>query len=165
MLTRLEGLEPDADLRSVFDVHDLPGSYQPGPFALSCRELPHIVPNGRSPVHPDRCYRLHGWDTGPDPLLAALGRNADLYIVDASDRPGESDQPVRNLLTAAEAGQWAAKAGAARLLLTHFWPGNDRQAAILAAQRAFGGEVFATEQDLQISLATDHARSTQQRDR
>ncbi len=165
VLARLEGLEPDADLRSVFDVHDLPGSYQLGPFALSCRELPHIVPNVGVRLSTQTAAIAYTGDTGPDPLLAELGRNADLYIVDASDRPGESDQPVRNLLTAAEAGQWAAKAGAARLLLTHFWPGNDRQAAILAAQRAFGGEVFAAEQDLQISLATDHARSTQQRDR
>lgn len=44
-------------------------------------------------------------DTGPDPLLAELGLDADLYIVDATDRAGESAQPVRNLLTAGEAGR------------------------------------------------------------
>lgn len=97
-------------------------------------------------------------DTGPDPLLAELGRNVDLYIVDATDRPGESDQRARNLLTATEAGQWAARAGAARLLLTHFWPGNDRQAAIVRAQEVFDGEVFAAEQDLQIPLDFDDNR-------
>lgn len=43
-------------------------------------------------------------DTGPDPGLARLGRGADLFIVDATDRPGETEQPVRNLLTAKEAG-------------------------------------------------------------
>jgi len=103
-------------------------------------------------------------DTGPDPLLAELGRDVDLYIVDATDWPGESDKPVRNLLTAEEAGRWAARAGAARLLLTHFWPGNDRQAAILAAQEAFGGEVLAAEEDLQIPLDPDDVGFTARRD-
>lgn len=35
VLDRLQGLEPAADLREVFDVHRLPGSFQLGPFALS----------------------------------------------------------------------------------------------------------------------------------
>lgn len=104
-------------------------------------------------------------DTGPNPLLAELGRDVDLYIIDATDRPGESEQTVRTLLTAKEAGQWAARAGAARVLLTHFWPGNDRQAAVTAAQEAFSGDVLRAVQGLQISLDPptsssrhDHAR-------
>ena len=39
-------------------------------------------------------------DTGPDPALAELGRDADLFIVDATDAPG--DRPPLNL-TAREA--------------------------------------------------------------
>src|SRR5580700_3652579 len=45
VLDRLEGLEPDADLTAVFDVHPLPGSYQVGPFELTGLPLPHFVPN------------------------------------------------------------------------------------------------------------------------
>lgn len=45
VLARLEGLEPQVELRSVFDVHELPGSYQLGPFTLTCVQLPHFVPN------------------------------------------------------------------------------------------------------------------------
>ena len=33
-------------------------------------------------------------------MLAELGRDADLYILDATDRPGETDRAKRNLLTA-----------------------------------------------------------------
>ena len=40
-------------------------------------------------------------------------------------------------LTAREAGEAAAAAGARRLLLTHFWPDNDRLAARAAAEAAF----------------------------
>ena len=165
VLARLRGLEPDLELQSAFDVHDLPGSYQLGPFTLSCVRLPHFVPNVGIRLDTQTVAIAYTGDTGPDPLLAELGRNVGLYIVDATDRPGESEKVSRNLLTAKEAGQWAAHAGASRLLLTHFWPGNDRQAAILAAQEAFGGEVFAAEQDLQIQLDPADVGSTPRRDR
>lgn len=152
VLGRLDGLEPELDLQTVFDVNPLPGTYRLGPFTLSCLELPHFVPNmGIRLVTPTTAIAYTG-DTGPDPRLAELGRNVDLYIVDATDRPGEAEQTNRNLLSAKEAGQWAARAGAARLLLTHFWPGSDRRAAVLAAREGFSGEVHAAEQDLQIPL-------------
>lgn len=163
VLARLQGLEPDLELESAFDVHDLPGHYQLGPFALSCAQLPHFVTNVGIRLDTQTAAIAYTGDTGPDPLLAELGRNVDLYIVDATDRPGESEQPVRNLLTAKEAGQWAARAGAARLLLTHFWPGNDRQAAVITAQEAFGGEVLTAEQDLQIPLDPADIGSTVRR--
>ncbi len=152
VLDRLAGLEPDVELESVFDVHDLPGTYQLGPFTLSSVQLPHFVPNVGVRLDTETRAIAYTGDTGPDPLLADLGRNADLYIVEATDRPGEAEQPHRNLLTAEEAGRWAERAGAARLLLTHFWPGNDRRAAVVAAQQAFTGEVLTAEQDLQIPL-------------
>ncbi len=165
VLARLGGLEPDVELLSVFDVHELPGSYQLGPFLLSCVQLPHFVPNVGVRLDTQSTAIAYTGDTGPDPLLAELGRGVDLYIVDATDRPGEPAKPDRNLLTATEAGQWAARAGAARLLLTHFWPGSDRQAAIVRAQEAFCGEVFAAEQDLQIPLDPDDTGSAPKHDR
>jgi ribonuclease BN (tRNA processing enzyme) len=152
VLDRLAGLDPDDDLHSVFDVHWLPGSYQLGPFALNCVELTHFVPNMGIRLDMLTTAIAYTGDTGPHPLLAELGRDVDLFIVDATDRPGEAQQAPRNLLTAAEAGQWASRAGAARLLLTHFWPGNDRQAALLAAQRYFDGPILMADQDLEIGF-------------
>jgi hypothetical protein len=38
------------------------------------------------------------------------------------------------------------------LLLTHFWPGNDRAATLAAARNEFGGELLAAEEDLVIAL-------------
>jgi len=148
VLERLGGLEPDADLRAVFDVHELPGSYRVGPFMLSGILLPHYVPNVGVRLQNDQIALAYTGDTGPDPLLAELGRGTDLYIVEATDRPGER----RNLLTAAEAGRWAALAGAHRLLLTHFWPGNDRATAAAAARSAFDGEVLVADEDLVVPL-------------
>ncbi|MBQ1023974.1 MBL fold metallo-hydrolase [Micromonospora sp. C95] len=152
VLTRLSGLEPEADLRTVFDVHELPGMYRVGPFELSGVPLPHYVPNVGVRLQNNQVALAYTGDTGPDPLLAELGRNSDLYIVDATDRKGEPQQPHRNLLTSEEAGHWATQAGARRLLLTHFWPGNDRAASAAAARSAFGGEVLIADEDLVVPL-------------
>lgn len=154
VLARLEGLEPDTDLRAVFDVFELPGAYRVGPFELTGVLLPHYVPNVRVRLQAGEVALAYTGDTGPDPLLAILGRDADVYIVDATDRKGELLQPDRNLLTATEAGYWATRAGARRLLLTHFWPGNDREKAAAEARSVFDGEVIIAEEDLAIPLPT-----------
>ena len=87
--------------------------------------------------------------------VAAPPGDARLFIVDATDRPGEMAKPAgeRNLLTAAEAGQWAAEAKAETLLLTHFWPGNDTAAAVERAREGFEGEVLAAEPGMVMDLS------------
>jgi ribonuclease BN (tRNA processing enzyme) len=152
VLDRLQGLEPDAELTAVFGVHPLPGTYAVGPFELTGRLLPHFVPNSGIRLQAGEIALAYSGDTGPDPLLAELGRDADLFIVEATDRDGETQRPARNLMTAAEAGDWARQAGARRLMLTHFWPGNDRSASVAAASAEFGGQVLAADEDLIVSL-------------
>ncbi|MGC4820837.1 MBL fold metallo-hydrolase [Micromonospora sp. DT63] len=154
VLDRLGGLEPDVDLRAVFDLHPLPGAYRVGPFDLTGLALVHHVPNAGIRIEADGMVVAYSGDTGPTPLLAELGRDADLFIVEATDRGGETDGPTRNLMTSTEAGQWARRAGARRLMLTHFWPGNDRAAAVAAAQREFDGPVLAAGEDLAVMLDT-----------
>jgi ribonuclease BN (tRNA processing enzyme) len=96
-------------------------------------------------------------DTGPDPALDDLGRDADLYVVEATDRhqqPGTLLAPpgLPLNLTAREAGTAAAAAGARRLLLTHFWPGNDRAATQVAAREVFPGEILLADEGLVVDL-------------
>ncbi len=152
VLDRLAGLEPDVALDRIFDVHPLPGTYRVGPFDLTGIPLPHYVPNVGIRLRAGDTALAYTGDTGPDPLLADLGRDADLYIVEATDRAGESAQPRRNLMASTEAGYWATKANARRLMLTHFWPGNDRDAAVAAARTAFSGDVLTAEEDLVVPL-------------
>ncbi|CCH17899.1 Conserved hypothetical protein [Micromonospora lupini str. Lupac 08] len=152
VLDRLGGLEPDVDLHAVFDLHPLPGAYRVGPFDLAGLSLPHYVPNAGVRVEADGMAVAYSGDTGPTPVLADLGRDADLFIVEATDHAGETDRPTRNLMTSTEAGHWARRAGARRLLLTHFWPGNDRAAAVAAAQSEFDGPVLAAEEGLTLVL-------------
>jgi ribonuclease BN (tRNA processing enzyme) len=146
VLDRLAGLEPDVDLAAVFDLRPLPGAYRAGPFELTGVPLPHFVPSAGIRAQADGITLAYSGDTGPDPALADLGRDADLFIIEATDRDGETLASARNLLTSAEAGRFGRQAGARRLMLTHFWPGNDRAAAVAAASAEFGGEVLeATE--------------------
>lgn len=154
VLDRISGLEPDVDLHAVFDVHPLPGTYRVGPFDLTGLSLPHHVPNAGIRIEADGTAVAYSGDTGPTPVLAELGRDADLFIVEATDRDGETDRPTRHLMTSTEAGHWARRAGARCLLLTHFWPGNDRAAAVAAAQLEFDGPVLAAEEGLTVLLGT-----------
>ncbi|HEY7278587.1 MAG TPA: MBL fold metallo-hydrolase [Trebonia sp.] len=152
VLDRLAGLEPDVDLTAVFDPHPLPGSYRAGPFELTGVPLPHFVPNAGIRLQAGGIALAYTGDTGPDPALAELGRDADLFIVEATDRDGETQRPVRNLMTSAEAGRLARQAGARRLMVTHFWPGNDRAAATAAASAEFGRDVLTAEEGRTVAL-------------
>ncbi|MFC4910000.1 MBL fold metallo-hydrolase [Actinomadura gamaensis] len=152
VLERLAGLEPDVDLEAVFDVHPLPGRYEVGPLTLTGSALPHYVPNAGVRLEDDATALAYTGDTAPDAALAELGRDADLFIVEATDRDGETRRTPRNLMTSEEAGYWARKAGARRLMLTHFWPGNDRAAAVATARKEFAGDVLTAEEGLTVTL-------------
>lgn len=146
-------------VRQVFDWHPLPAlAYQVGPFLLQSWPLPHFVPNAGVRLSTPGLTVAYTGDTGPDPALADLGRDADLYVVEATDRDQQFPTPLapdgRQLhLSARDAGQAAAEAGARRLLLTHFWPGNDRQASRTSAAAVFAGEILLAYEDMEIRLA------------
>jgi ribonuclease BN (tRNA processing enzyme) len=146
----VDTLEPEPRLTDLFTLAELPGTHRVGPFEITGIDLPHHVPNtGLRVTTPTRTIAYTG-DTGPSPRLAELGRDADLYIMDATLQY-QPDGP-RNVLSAAEAGHWATEAGAKRLLLTHFWPGNDRGVSLHQAREHYRGEVAAAEEGLTIDL-------------
>lgn len=74
-------------------------------------------------------------DTGPNPLLAELARDADLLIHEASIAPDRTDDQLRgDHSRAQDAARTAAEAGVGSLRLVHLSGGHD--AASLAAARA-----------------------------
>jgi len=156
MLTALDGGDPAA-LLEVFDLRRLPGGpSRVGPFLLEAWALPHYEPDVGVRLSSPGLTVAYTGDTGPDPALVDLGRDADLFIVDATDRhqrPGvpATDGPELNL-TAEQAGTVAAAAGARRLMLTHFWPGNDRQSSAAAAARSYPGPVLLADEGLEVTL-------------
>lgn len=162
VMQRLQGLEEDDDgaILEVFDWHQLPDApYDVGPFDLRSWSLPHFVPNAGVRLITEGLTIAYTGDTGPDPCLTELARDADLFIAEASDRRQRTDPPParpeqRMHLTAREAGEAAQSAGAKRLLLTHFWPGNDRETSRTEAAAVFDGEVLVADEGLRISLST-----------
>lgn len=160
VLARVLSLEEDdaGQVESVLDWHPLPAAPAAvGPFRLESILLPHFVPNAGVRLTAPGLAVAYTGDTGPDPALSDLGRDADLYIVEATSRDQQPSSPSpppgpRMHLTARDAGQVAQAARAGRLLLTHFWPGNDRQASRAAAAAEFGGEILIADENLDIPL-------------
>lgn len=160
VLAMVAGLEDGdgAAAATVFDAHALPASpYRIGPFLLESWALPHYVPNAGVRLTAPGLTVAYTGDTGPDAALADLGRDADLFIIDATDRdqqPGAipAAAGTRGNLSAHEAAAAGEAAGARRLLLTHFWPGNDRDLSHSAATELFSGEILLADEGLTIAL-------------
>ncbi|MFB7614691.1 MBL fold metallo-hydrolase [Kitasatospora sp. NPDC056181] len=149
---RVQAMEPTEDLHEVFDVHELPGNHRVGPFALDAALLPHHVPHAGVRLAAPGLTLAYSGDAGPDEALARLAADADLFIAGATLQgtgPG-SDDPC--LMSAATAGTWAARAGARRLLLTHFWPGSDRARSAAEAGSTFTGEIVTADEGLLVAL-------------
>lgn len=147
--TLVDALEPSPRLASLFDVADLPGTHKVGPFEVVGLTLPHHVPNVGVRLSAGRRVIAYTGDTGPTPTLADLGRRADLYIMEATlQEPSQEG----HLLSAAEAAQWATTAEARRLMLTHFWPGNDRGVSLRQAAEHYKGELMAADEGLVVDL-------------
>ena len=155
VVDRVAGLE-DAErslTERVFDWRPLPApGYDLGPFRLESWSLPHYVPDAGVRLSRAGLTVAYTGDTGPDPALAELGRDADLFIVDATDRHQDAAVPDAMNLTARGAGEAAAAAGARRLMLTHFWPGNDRARSAAAAAEAFAGEILLADEGAVVDL-------------
>ncbi|HTT52069.1 MAG TPA: MBL fold metallo-hydrolase [Streptosporangiaceae bacterium] len=112
-----------------------------GPFRAETRLLPHWLPNaGLRLVGGGRALAYTG-DSGDGAGITALAERADLLLAEATyvDQVPAADQPF--LSCARQAGQQAAQAGVARLMLTHLWPGTDPRAAQAAAAAGYGGGI------------------------
>jgi ribonuclease BN (tRNA processing enzyme) len=113
-----------------------------GPFRVTFREVPHFTETFAVAVEAgDGEGRLvFGADSGPSSSLVDFAREADLFVVEATlPRPERSGE--RGHMTPEEAGEHGARAGARRLLLTHFSDELDPLWAGREAGRAFGGPV------------------------
>jgi ribonuclease BN (tRNA processing enzyme) len=158
VVARLTALQ-DGDrtaVSKVFDWHPIPAPTQAaGPFRLDTVLLPHFVPNAGIRLTAPGLTVAYTGDTGPTQALADLGRNCDLFICDATswaqrNVPEDADRALT--LDATMAGQAAAAAAARRLMLTHFWPGNDRQVSKAEAAASFGGEILLADEGTIVTL-------------
>ncbi|MFE0257986.1 MBL fold metallo-hydrolase [Streptomyces sp. NPDC059010] len=132
-------LDKPTMLAEAYRLHEFdPGDrFGIGPFTVDTWLLPHFVPNAGIRLATPESVLAYTGDTGPSPDIPRLAQGADLFLSEATyvHQVPTADAPY--LLTARLAGQYAHQAGAARLMLTHLWPGTDPATAREAAAEAF----------------------------
>jgi ribonuclease BN (tRNA processing enzyme) len=112
-----------------------------GPFRAETRLLPHWVPNAGVRLTAARQVLTYTGDSGPSPELAALARDSDLFLAEATYPDQVPDSSRGYLSSARQAARQAADAGARHLMLTHLWPGTDPATAQAAAASGYDGEI------------------------
>ncbi|MCC3772968.1 MBL fold metallo-hydrolase [Streptomyces sp. UNOC14_S4] len=132
-------LDKPSMLAKAYHLHEFgPGDrFDIGPFTTDTWLLPHFVPNVGIRLATPEAVLAYTGDTGPSPDIPRLAQGADLFLSEATYIRQVPTANAPYLLTARLAGQYAHQAGAARLLLTHLWPGTDPAISQEAAAEAF----------------------------
>lgn len=146
-------LEPQM-LAGAHQARELPigGDFEIGPFRVTAQLLPHWVPNAGIRLTAAGRSLAYTGDTGPDPRVVSLARDADLFLAEATYADAVPADSRRYLTSASMAGQQARAAGAGRLLLTHLWPGTPPESARAAASDTYDGEIGVATADLVVDL-------------
>jgi ribonuclease BN (tRNA processing enzyme) len=144
-LGRAAGAEAAQPLTDRFEFRTLTaGAFEIGPIAVTADVMNHPVQTfGFRFEHAGRVI-TYSADTGATERLTRLASGADVLLSEATftDRPG---LPPDMHLTAREAGEHAADAGAGRLVLTHLMAWNNREQALAEAAGSYPGPVSLAE--------------------
>ncbi len=110
--------------------------FELGPFRISAFEMTHIgVQSLGYRIEAGGSVLAYTGDTGPSDQVLKLAENADTFLCEATWRHAEDLLPFH--MSARQAAEHAAKAGADTLVLTHIWPTLDTEGS-----RAEAAEVF-----------------------
>jgi ribonuclease BN (tRNA processing enzyme) len=152
-LSGLEGAQDAAKMDDVFAINmvEAGASLELGPFRIATRLLPHWVPNLGMRIEVDGLALAYTGDTGPDQGVEEIARDAHLLLAEASwldDHEGGAPYHLKSR----QAAEHAARAGARRLMLSHFWPGCDRSVSRAQAEDAFDGEIVLASEGLVVEF-------------
>jgi ribonuclease BN (tRNA processing enzyme) len=114
---------------------------QVGPFEISYHLVNHPVETYAMRVSAGGRTIAYSADTGESEALVDLARDVDLFLCEASYLDGDPNPPDVHL-TGLQAGQYATRAGANRLMLTHLVPWGDDERTLAEAQRSYDGEIL-----------------------
>ncbi|HEY6275282.1 MAG TPA: MBL fold metallo-hydrolase [Streptosporangiaceae bacterium] len=129
-------------MAGAFDFVTLaPGTLTIGPFQVTVAHVNHPVETFGFRVEQAGRALAYSADTGESAALVGLARQADLLLCEASFLTGPG-LPTGLHLTAGQAAEHAARAGAGQLILTHLVPWNDpARIQAEASGSAFGGPI------------------------
>jgi ribonuclease BN (tRNA processing enzyme) len=134
----------DEDLiESAFELHEYGANDELsiGPLCASFCEVPHYTLTHAVDLVSGGGRRLtYSADCSPNDDLVRFAHDTDLLLIEAT-LPRPERTGVRGHLTPAEAGEHARRAGARRIVITHFSDELDPDWAREEARRAFGGPV------------------------
>jgi ribonuclease BN (tRNA processing enzyme) len=146
-------LQLQPDLTKAFDLRVVePGdAFEAGPFAVATAPMRHPVPTLGMRIQAEGRVLAYSADTGPTDHLVALAKQGEALLAEATwlDRP-EGQDSIH--LTAAEAGEQAARSDVGRLIITHIWPTLDRQAVAERAAARFDGPVAIANEGMKVEL-------------
>jgi ribonuclease BN (tRNA processing enzyme) len=123
-----------------------------GPFRVATRLLPHWLPNVGIRIEAAGSGLAYTGDSGSVPQIAELATNASLLLAEATYLDQVPEDSARYLSSARAAGTWAARAGVGKLILTHLWPGSDRETAAAIARESYAGEIGVATAGMEIEL-------------
>jgi ribonuclease BN (tRNA processing enzyme) len=113
---------------------------QAGPLRARFCEVPHFTETFAIELSGDGGRFTYSADCSPNDELVGFARGTDLLLIEAT-LPRPERTGVRGHLTPAEAGDHARRAGARRMVLTHFSDELDPEWARAQAAEAFDGPV------------------------
>jgi ribonuclease BN (tRNA processing enzyme) len=134
-------------LELAFDltVYDPAQALVLGGLAVRFQPVPHYIPANAVEFAEGGARFTFGADCGPSPELCDFAAGTDLLMVEAT-LPEPEPPDDRGHLTAFEAGEHAAQAGANRLVLTHFTAELGADWVCAEAARAFDGRIDAADE-------------------
>lgn len=130
-------------IESAFELHEYDPS-EPlsfGPVNVRLCPVPHYIPTCAVELSTEDGGRLtYSADCRPNEELVAFAEDTDLLLIEGT-LPAPEQNGERGHLTPGEAGDHGRRAGARRLVLTHFSDQLDPQWALEEAGAAFGARI------------------------
>ena len=117
-----------------------PGALSIGPFDVQTAHMNHPVETFAFRFAYGGKTLVYSGDTGESEPLVRLARGADVFLCEAAFLDGP-DLPPDLHLSARQAGEYAARAGTGKMVLTHLQPWNEPDDAFTEAAAAFGGDL------------------------
>jgi ribonuclease BN (tRNA processing enzyme) len=126
----------------AFDLHeyDSPDELALGPFVVRFCEVPHYTATCAIELATADGRLTYSADCSPNDELVEFARGTDMLLIEAT-LPRPERTGIRGHLTPREAGEHGRRAGARRLVITHFSDELDPQWALAEANRGFAGPV------------------------
>jgi ribonuclease BN (tRNA processing enzyme) len=126
---------------------------QVGAVTIRSASVEHGVETYALRVDADGASLVYSGDSAPCQALVDLAQGVDLFVCAAGTMTSSAIHPNPR-----QAGEMAAAAGVAQLLLTHLRPGADREQARAMAREAFSGTIEVASEGAEYIVACTSGR-------